>query len=386
MKIKYCPNCGADLADDALFCANCGEKIHKGNSLVLQQSSYDIASLPKDEVTRVVVEKMCTDGVTGLNKEELRKKLLSYYDNSIPRDERIEDLMKTFDIDYESADKVDWISSTKTTLFVQYFQNKEDCPTFDIKGKNGMLKSDVPIDDFISNIGFIIENDATPIFKRNVINNNITTVDDGLATYSNVNYVDFYETRAVRHSRGASYGKKGYRTHSSTSTSTQEWTKLGRGTLTLQGDKVYYVGGGQQRTIDRKKIVKAVYFNNKAGIEIAVSNRQKSMKFLLPGRDIEDGQRLVNAIRNGQTSVRLKELTKDPGNCYIATFVYGDYDAQEVLTLRQFRDERLLTNFFGKLFVKVYYRTSPFLIKHFGSKLFKSISKKVLDSFIKKLE
>lgn len=110
------------------------------------------------------------------------------------------------------------------------------------------------------------------------------------------------------------------------------------------------------------------------------------MKFLLPGRDIEDGQRLVNAIRNGQTSVRLKELTKDPGNCYIATFVYGDYDAQEVLTLRQFRDERLLTNFFGKLFVKVYYRTSPFLIKHFGSKLFKSISKKVLDSFIKKLE
>ncbi|MGN0176618.1 MAG: zinc ribbon domain-containing protein [Methanobrevibacter sp.] len=386
MKMKYCPNCGADLADDALFCANCGEKIHKGNSLVLQQSSYDIASLPKDEVTRVVVEKMCTDGVTGLNKEELRKKLLSYYDNSIPRDERIEDLMKTFDIDYESADKVDWISSTKTTLFVQYFQNKEDCPTFDIKGKNGMLKSDVPIDDFISNIGFIIENDATPIFKRNVINNNITTVDDGLATYSNVNYVDFYETRAVRHSRGASYGKKGYRTHSSTSTSTQEWTKLGRGTLTLQGDKVYYVGGGQQRTIDRKKIVKAVYFNNKAGIEIAVSNRQKSMKFLLPGRDIEDGQRLVNAIRNGQTSVRLKELTKDPGNCYIATFVYGDYDAQEVLTLRQFRDERLLTNFFGKLFVKVYYRTSPFLIKHFGSKLFKSISKKVLDSFIKKLE
>lgn len=386
MKMKYCPNCGADLADDALFCANCGEKIHKGNSLVLQQSSYDIASLPKDEVTRVVVEKMCTDGVTGLNKEELRKKLLSYYDNSIPRDERIEDLMKTFDIDYESADKVDWISSTKTTLFVQYFQNKEDCSTFDIKGKNGMLKSDVPIDDFISNIGFIIENDATPIFKRNVINNNITTVDDGLATYSNVNYVDFYETRAVRHSRGASYGKKGYRTHSSTSTSTQEWTKLGRGTLTLQGDKVYYVGGGQQRTIDRKKIVKAVYFNNKAGIEIAVSNRQKSMKFLLPGRDIEDGQRLVNAIRNGQTSVRLKELTKDPGNCYIATFVYGDYDAQEVLTLRQFRDERLLTNFFGKLFVKVYYRTSPFLIKHFGSKLFKSISKKVLDSFIKKLE
>ena len=46
--------------------------------------------------------------------------------------------------------------------------------------------------------------------------------------------------------------------------------------------------------------------------------------------------------------------------CFIATACYGDYNAPEVLVLRQFRDSRLLTNSFGKLFVAIYYATSPF--------------------------
>jgi len=51
---------------------------------------------------------------------------------------------------------------------------------------------------------------------------------------------------------------------------------------------------------------------------------------------------------------------KSSGGCFIATACYGDYDAPEVLVLRQFRDSRLLTNPFGKLFVATYYTTSPF--------------------------
>ncbi|MBE7510476.1 MAG: hypothetical protein HS118_09800 [Bacteroidia bacterium] len=47
------------------------------------------------------------------------------------------------------------------------------------------------------------------------------------------------------------------------------------------------------------------------------------------------------------------------GGCFVATACYGDYDAPEVLILRQFRDSRLLTNSFGKLFVAIYYATSP---------------------------
>jgi len=45
--------------------------------------------------------------------------------------------------------------------------------------------------------------------------------------------------------------------------------------------------------------------------------------------------------------------------CFIATAAYGDIDAPEVEQLRRFRDRRLLTNPFGRGFVKAYYRISP---------------------------
>lgn len=48
------------------------------------------------------------------------------------------------------------------------------------------------------------------------------------------------------------------------------------------------------------------------------------------------------------------------GGCFIATACYGNYDAPEVLVLRQLRDDKLLTTFSGKIFVKFYYSVSPF--------------------------
>lgn len=47
------------------------------------------------------------------------------------------------------------------------------------------------------------------------------------------------------------------------------------------------------------------------------------------------------------------------GGCYIATAVYQDYNAPEVVVLRNFRDATLLKTFWGRLFVKVYYHFSP---------------------------
>lgn len=207
-----------------------------------------------------------------------------------------------------------------------------------------------------------------------------------IISYNEINFVDLYETRAVRRSKGSSYGKKGFRVYSGQSESTQEWKNLGRGTLTIGPDKCFFVGGGQSRTIDRKKLNQVLYFNDGAGIEVSVSNRQKSMRFMLPGRTIEDGQRLSNAILQGSSTVMLTELTKNPEGCYIATFVYGDYNAEEVLILRQYRDNILLKNILGKLFVSLYYKTSPFLIKHLGCQLFKRTTKKLLDKLVKLLK
>jgi hypothetical protein len=46
------------------------------------------------------------------------------------------------------------------------------------------------------------------------------------------------------------------------------------------------------------------------------------------------------------------------GGCFIATAVYGG-DSWQVTLLRKFRDECLLTNIIGRMFVKLYYATSP---------------------------
>ncbi|MDR3001912.1 MAG: sel1 repeat family protein [Fibromonadaceae bacterium] len=58
-------------------------------------------------------------------------------------------------------------------------------------------------------------------------------------------------------------------------------------------------------------------------------------------------------FKDSQT--RLKDLE----GCYVATAVYGSYDAPEVLCLRQFRDKVLVPSIFGRLFISLYYRFSP---------------------------
>ena len=50
---------------------------------------------------------------------------------------------------------------------------------------------------------------------------------------------------------------------------------------------------------------------------------------------------------------------KKGGGCFVATACYGNYDAPEVMVLRQFRDEVLLKNPIGKIFTWIYYAVSP---------------------------
>ncbi|MCA8022693.1 cold shock domain-containing protein [Burkholderia metallica] len=47
------------------------------------------------------------------------------------------------------------------------------------------------------------------------------------------------------------------------------------------------------------------------------------------------------------------------GMCFIASAVYGDYDAPEVLTLRAFRDGVLRSTTLGRWTISTYYRMSP---------------------------
>jgi cold shock CspA family protein len=50
---------------------------------------------------------------------------------------------------------------------------------------------------------------------------------------------------------------------------------------------------------------------------------------------------------------------KDWSACFIATAVYGDAYAPEVIALRRMRDEKLVPNAAGRLFIRTYYAVSP---------------------------
>jgi hypothetical protein len=71
------------------------------------------------------------------------------------------------------------------------------------------------------------------------------------------------------------------------------------------------------------------------------------------------------------------EIPKKEG-CFIATVCYGDYNSNEVLVLRQFRDNKLRKSFIGNAFINFYYFTSPF----FASLISKSnVTKKIIREF-----
>lgn len=75
------------------------------------------------------------------------------------------------------------------------------------------------------------------------------------------------------------------------------------------------------------------------------------------------------------------------GGCYVATCVYGSYDCPEVWTLRRFRDYTLDKTWYGRLFIKTYYATSPIAVKLFGRyKWFKNLFKAPLNNMVNKLK
>ena len=140
------------------------------------------------------------------------------------------------------------------------------------------------------------------IMKGDVMQNNNNQQQQEQPRYVQYHAIDgvaLQEVRAVRSGGGMSYSIGKARFYSGRSESEDEWTTLGVGTLTLEGDKCFFVGGGQSRTIQTNKINSVTYFTDKTGIEVSVSNRQKSMRFYMRDRPIEDGARLAEAMLNG---------------------------------------------------------------------------------------
>jgi DNA-directed RNA polymerase subunit RPC12/RpoP len=82
---------------------------------------------------------------------------------------------------------------------------------------------------------------------------------------------------------------------------------------------------------------------------------------------------------------RIKEINSKSG-CYIATAVYGDYNAPQVLVLRRFRDKTLARSAPGRAFIRTYYRFSPPIAdKLKNMRRLNAFVRRILDKFVSHL-
>ena len=90
----------------------------------------------------------------------------------------------------------------------------------------------------------------------------------------------------------------------------------------------------------------------------------------------------IDEFRAKKTAWVNQNRQSTQGGCYIATAVYGSYDCPEVWVLRRFRDNWLSSRFWGRLFIRMYYKTSPTIVRLFGKdKWFNHFWRSLLDKF-----
>lgn len=116
---------------------------------------------------------------------------------------------------------------------------------------------------------------------------------------------------------------------------------------------------------------------------------KRKMRPLLPPQMISLKRRRVAKEYNWKVDYMAaptgKSTNKKEG-CYIATAVYGSYDAPQVMTLRRYRDEILRATAFGRWFIRAYYRLSPPVAEKLkNAKHINKFVRSILDKWVEKL-
>ncbi len=136
--------------------------------------------------------------------------------------------------------------------------------------------------------------------------------------------------------------------------------------------------------INSKRDVKFQYFVNKNNFELDYEvssqfniNAKKEIADLIHKRNLEEKQR--------EKQKRIDEY-KNRSDCYLATMVYGDINHPNIIKLRSYRNETLLSNAAGRKFIKYYYIISPRLVIYLGNKnSINQIVKLLLEKIILKI-
>jgi hypothetical protein len=137
-------------------------------------------------------------------------------------------------------------------------------------------------------------------------------------------------------------------------------------TFTLQG-----LTNGQQYFVAVTAVNQAIYYFTITAFDSAGTTTGPSVT---PGvaHESDYSQEVPVPFGNPVEGLRSNEVSAIPAalipypalpggrqGCFIATAAYGHYSDPEVLALRAFRDQYLLTNSLGRAFVAWYYRVSP---------------------------
>tara|TARA_B100000795_G_C22664514_1_gene385421 strand:+ start:320 stop:850 length:531 start_codon:yes stop_codon:yes gene_type:complete len=146
-----------------------------------------------------------------------------------------------------------------------------------------------------------------------------------------------------------------------------------------------------------RRLLKEKLFNNKNNLSKSVKllKRMKSMHISEETNEYYENNAQTIYDNYEQAKLSCKEFNSSSSNsssdsssegCYIATMAYGDYEHPQVLELRKFRDEILKQSFLGRIFIILYYKFSPFMVKKLKEKERINIKiKELLDKFIYKI-
>lgn len=94
-------------------------------------------------------------------------------------------------------------------------------------------------------------------------------------------------------------------------------------------------------------------------------------------------ENLNNKYSNNTEKVVHQMNKRSDKRCYIATAIFGN-NSEETILLRKWRDENLSTNYLGKIFIKAYYKLSPYLLRVSPSWM-EPPMRKILNIFIKRI-
>ena len=153
----------------------------------------------------------------------------------------------------------------------------------------------------------------------------------------------------------------------------QEAAQRGSDTAQYNLGLCYHNGWGTTKDDDQ-----ALYWWRKAAAQ-GHHDAQHNIDVLMNERNSYSNSNYQSSSQNSQPA--------KSGGCYVATAVYGSYDCPQVWTLRRFRDYKLATTWYGRLFIRAYYAVSPTVVKLFGkTEWFNHFWKARLDKMVATLQ